>query len=283
VAAIGLGFSFAGISSEMNALQTIATEYASLGLSVIAALPRSKQPAMKWTAFQWEPPTLEEVEAIFSSDEDLNVAVICGAASQNLAVFDAETKTSFDELVNLFVDAGLEEKWFVETPRGGHAHIRLPAPVKSLKYGSVEVRSQGQYVLVPPSIHPTGSSYKFLQRSRRIAQAKTLAQLNWIDLEPVLGKPQKTLPRKALHLLNGRGNYKSRSETEQALITILVNAGYVFDEIWPFFARIKGRGSSGRWNRLIQLELPPGSNVAISQRESGAHMNPHPGSLHVTR
>ena len=76
-------------------LRTIAAEYAAHGLSTIVASPRSKVPLVEWKAYQYEPPSPFEREAMFSFERDLNIGVVCGAASRNLAIIDAESKPSF--------------------------------------------------------------------------------------------------------------------------------------------------------------------------------------------
>ena len=42
-------------------------------------------PLVEWKAYQYEPPSSHEREAMFSFGQDLNIGVVCGAASSNLA------------------------------------------------------------------------------------------------------------------------------------------------------------------------------------------------------
>lgn len=67
-----------------NSLQAIAADYARHHLSVFPALPKSKEPAGTWKAFQWEPPNEVERQALFSLNCNLNIGVICGVPSGNL-------------------------------------------------------------------------------------------------------------------------------------------------------------------------------------------------------
>jgi ECF sigma factor len=78
-------------------LRTIAAEYAAQGLSTIVAFLRSKVPLVEWKAYQYEPPSTCEREAMFAfEDHQLNIGVVCGAASNNLAIIDTESKRAFE-------------------------------------------------------------------------------------------------------------------------------------------------------------------------------------------
>ena len=77
-----------------------------------------------------------------------SIGVVCGAASQNLAVIDAETTLAFETQLRRCELAGIADTWIDETFRGGHILTRLPTAVKpkSFKSEGFEVRGQGQYV-----------------------------------------------------------------------------------------------------------------------------------------
>ncbi|SRR6266545_436823 len=242
--------------SDLHGLQAIAAEYASHGLAVIPGLPMSKEPAVPWRAFQREAPTRPEREAMFSVEYKLNLGVICGAVSQNLVVLDAETEKAFAETIHRCESAGFGDTWIVKTRRGGHVYFFLSQPVKPMKDADVEVRAQGQFVLMPPSTHPTGARYEFTRRPASIAQVPTLDALDWLKLEPAaLRNHHKQLPRNAWRLLQGEipDRYASRSEAEQAIITGLVNAGFSFDEI----------------SRVFQSYPAAGKYSEIRRRDSG--------------
>jgi len=147
-------------------LRAIAAAYAAQGLSTIVASPRSKVPLVEWKAYQYEPPSSHEREAMFSFGQDLNIGVVCGAASSNLAIIDAESKLSFTDQLNRCDRAGFANTWVDETHRGGHIYLSLPVAVKPklFKRDGYEVRAQGQFVLMPPSVHPSGAVYTFINQ-----------------------------------------------------------------------------------------------------------------------
>jgi len=233
------------VPNDLDSIQAIAADYSSHGLTVIPALPMSKEPAVPWRAFQREPPTSGEREAMFSVGYKINIGVICGHASHNLIVLDAETEKAFVDTVRRCESAGLANTWIVKTPRGGHVHLFAPKPVKPLKVRDVELRSQGQFVLMPPSIHPTGARYEFHRHSPSIAQVSSLDALGWLKLEfATTHSHYKRLPRNARRLLQGgkSDRYATRSEVEQAIVTGLVNAGFSFEQILSLFQNHPGAG-----------------------------------------
>jgi hypothetical protein len=228
---------------ERLAIQVIAEDYASHGLGVFPALPRSKEPAGSWKAYQWQPPSDIEREALFSLPYELNIGVICGAASNNLAGIDCETTRAFEETLRHVDRVGYSETWTVSTKRGGHVYLFLPVAVKPIaKCENVEVRAQGQFMLLPPSQHPSGPFYRFVNRPPEIATVRSLSDLDWLVFEEAGNGPG--LPRKAKLLLQGSfaERYNSRSEAEQAIVTVLVNASFPFEQILRLFSKYPAAG-----------------------------------------
>lgn len=220
-----------------SSLQSIAAQYASHGLSIVVASPRNKVPLINWKAYQYNPPSPFEREAMFSFEHDLNIGVVCGIASDNLAIIDAETREAFKTQLQRCELAGIADTWIDETFRGGHILTKTPVAVKpkSFKKEGFEVRAQGQFVLLPPSTHPSGKVYRFINQPASIVRVPSLDTLDWLKLEPA---PQhKPLPRKARQILRGEhyDQYVSRSEAEQAIVTTLVNSGFSFYETLAIF------------------------------------------------
>jgi Bifunctional DNA primase/polymerase, N-terminal len=241
----------------MNTLQNIAAEYASHGLTVIPALPRDKAAAVNWKPFQVEAPSEVLRNAMFA-EPGLNIAVVCGSVSGNFLNLDCETSRAFDREYDRCNRAGLSDTWVVRSPSGGgHISFRLPFPIKSRgKVNDVEIKAQDTYCLAPPSVAVSkvdGSlqSYQFANRSPTILTVESLDQLHWLHLERAsLHLAFRSYPRKAQRLLKGeweRHRYGSRSEVEQAIVTVLVNAGYSFDQILSAF---NNNPAAGKFSEL---------------------------------
>ena len=77
-------------------------------------------PLVEWKAYQYEPPSTSELDAMFSFEGNLNIGVVCGIASNNLAIIDAESKLAFEAQLRRCEQAGIANTWVNETWRGGH-------------------------------------------------------------------------------------------------------------------------------------------------------------------
>jgi len=243
----------------MNELQAIAAEYSAHGLTLIPALPGTKEAAVNWKAFQVEAPSERERDAMFA-EPGLNIAVLNGAVSGNVFQIDCETPRSFDAQYKHCHRAGLTNTWITRSPSGGgHISFRLPFPVKTRgKVEDVEILSEGRISLLPPSIAVSKAdgalhSYEFANHPAQILTIESPDQLHWLKLERAsLQTPFKAFPRRAQRMLEGewdRGRYASRSEAEQAIIASLVGAGFGWESIVSAFRRWPAAGKFAEISR----------------------------------
>jgi len=148
--------------------------YLNNNLCVIPIKFRSKEPLVKWEEYQFRLPTEEEVKKWFS-DPNKNIAIVCGKVSGNVIVFDFDDKEKFNEF--LLEVAGNEElleavknTWHVETGRGDQLIFRTTAEPKSKNFPNIKVNvlGDGRYVVVPPSVHPSGKRYTFKRDPKEV-------------------------------------------------------------------------------------------------------------------
>jgi len=249
----------------MNELQAIAADYAAHGLTLIPALPGTKEAAVNWKAFQVEAPSERERNAMFS-EPGLNIAVLNGAVSGNVMQIDAETPRAFDRQYELVDRAGLTNTWIMRSPSGGgHFSFRLPFTVKTRgKVEDVEILSEGRISLLPPSVAASKTdgalhSYQFANHPAQILTVESIDQLHWLNLERASLQTQfRAFPRKAQRLLEGewdRQRYASRSEVEQAIIASLVNGGFSWESILAAFRRYP---AAGKFTSISQADSHAG-------------------------
>jgi DNA-binding MarR family transcriptional regulator len=236
----------------LNKLQAVAADYAAHGLTVIPALPRTKEAALNWKTFQVDAPSERERNAMFS-EPGLNIAFVCGAVSGNVMQIDCETPRAFERQYALVNRAGLSDTWIDLSPSGGgHFSFRLPFPVKTRgKVEDVEILSEGRISLLPPSIAVSKTDgtlrpYETANRPAEILTVDSVDQLHWLNLERASLQTQfRAFPRKAQRMLEGewdRRCYASRSEVDQAIIASLVNAGFSWESILAAFRRYPAAG-----------------------------------------
>ncbi len=136
------------------------------GFSIIPLKANDKRPNIKsWEQYQAIPPTQEEIQKWLDDDLFHNIGIICGAVSNDLVVIDIDDEKVIDEIgikINKLFDQG---QWAVKTGKGYHIYCRHesnPGDLKKDNETHLEYRSNGGYVVAPPSIHPNGSQYRFL-------------------------------------------------------------------------------------------------------------------------
>ena len=134
-----------------------------MGLSLIPLQSRSKIPlnGFGWKPYQNSGTTPEQVDRWTEEYPSCNWAVLLGQPSGVIAV-DVDSTQAFRwcELQGGFNQA--PPIWF-ETGRGWQYLFHLPADLIDARgvnpHEGVEIRSNGQYSVIPPSIHPSGKPY----------------------------------------------------------------------------------------------------------------------------
>src|SRR5580765_278099 len=131
-------------------------------LQVFPCVPREKRPA---TASGCKDATTDAgtIRQWWEQEPDYNVAVATGAVSAVFAIdidgLDAEAELRKLEADHDKLPATVE----VITPRGRHLYFMMPhVPVRNSAgkvAAGIDVRGDGGYVLVPPSVHPSGKAY----------------------------------------------------------------------------------------------------------------------------
>jgi hypothetical protein len=131
-------------------------------LAVLACRPRDKRPA---TANGLKDATtdLDVIRAWWRSEPQFNVAIATGKVS-GIFVVDVDGLDAEAELRKLEAEHGaLPRSVETLTGRGRHIYLKMPnVPVRNSagKLGpGLDIRGDGGYCLVPPSIHPSGKSY----------------------------------------------------------------------------------------------------------------------------
>jgi hypothetical protein len=206
-----------------------ALAYNRAGYNVIPLIPNDKIPVGAWRFWQTRAQSAAWVERTFAA-HDGNIGTLGGVTSTpggRLYPFylDFDDRGAYGELA-----PECPPTRRVETRRGGHVWLFAHAPVRSKAYKrhGFEVRGVGQYVMGPPSIHPSGLRYEFTDELATVAVADTLP---FVDLEfdsiPETYTPN--LPRLAQRILHSDEKtlsaYPTRSEIDAALVMALVNSG----------------------------------------------------------
>jgi hypothetical protein len=131
------------------------------GLSVFPCLPRKKEPA---TSRGFKDATRDGalIRSWWACNPDFNIAVATGRPSGVFAVDvdDAEAELARLEAEHNTLPPSVE----VVTAKGRHIYFRLPAQIEVRSSTNklahhIDIRGDGGYALLPPSIHPSGRAY----------------------------------------------------------------------------------------------------------------------------
>ena len=250
------------------------TEYHRQELKVIPLKAGSKIPALK-PAYDRPFLSLQECENYFYNT-DFNIGVECGRASKGFFVIDFDDRSlskKYKSEINAFRKIGAP---VVETKRGFHIWTRCPEAVGRAfeKVDKIDFKNSG-HVVVPPSIIPFNEeqqlklfSYSFREDLKQIPEIK-LEQIPFKSREritpgtdlirtesgiliPYDERPHG-IPMRLFQALDGiKGEYPSRSEADQALITYCVNNGWTAENIIYLFevhatkeTKFKEKGNHG--------------------------------------
>jgi hypothetical protein len=143
----------------MLSLKDAAIEYAQLGYSVFPVKPLDKAPPLIKEWQKWATTDVEQVRRWWNDWPSANVAIHCAG----MLVIDIDGAEWSEENWETFSEMAQVTNWIVDTPRNGGMHYwyRLPEGEKvpnsvSQAAKGVDVRSDGGYVLVPPSRRDCG-------------------------------------------------------------------------------------------------------------------------------
>lgn len=142
-----------------NPLMLWGKKYIALGWSIIPVSSKGKEPLIPWGEFQQRCANHTELETWFTKWPNMNLGVVTGAIS-HLVVVDADGSEGLKSLVQ----GRLTSSVIALTGKGKQVFYKWTEPVgnsvKKLAPG-VDIRGDGGFVVVPPSIHSNGKIYRW--------------------------------------------------------------------------------------------------------------------------
>jgi len=132
-----------------------AVKYLQYGFSIIPIGP-NKQPLLSWKEYQSRKPTTKELEGWSNLDNLRGLAVVTGKIS-GVFVLDVDEGGKVEDLPQTPI---------VRTGSGIHYFFKYPENIDIKNTTGfrpkVDIRGEGGYAILPPTIHPNGKEYKWL-------------------------------------------------------------------------------------------------------------------------
>ena len=147
------------VKTDENELLKTALQYHEHGWCIIP-IPQGKKAArIRWKQYQAKRPTGEQVRRWFAGN-NRNIAVVLGGVSGDLACRDFDTMAEYERWANSYPELARVLPT-VRTAKGLHVYFK--GDVQGIKRTSNgELRGAGGYCLLPPSLHPSGVIYEWL-------------------------------------------------------------------------------------------------------------------------
>jgi len=188
--------SFTSVNEFKTVVLSYALTYLQRNLSVIPLVYGDKKPAIEWKEYQGRRSTEDEVKEWFS--KLYNVGIVCGSVSNNLIVIDFDSEDKFKEFYEKLDKAYPELRdtilntWMVETGKGRHVYLRVKMDpgefrekmrTKVRLVEGVDIKAEGGYVVAPPSLHPSGKQYRFINAG---GVNDPIAEVSYEDFQKIL-------------------------------------------------------------------------------------------------
>ncbi len=164
----GAGQSQARPRFSWPALRGAIAFYEKEGVCYLPAGWGRKNPALdSWEEFETRLPTMAEKADWFHEGKATNIGVVCGGVSGGLVILCFNAPDGAREFFEEERWQKLPEATFItQSVRGYHVWLRSDTPIKSQKVPKdeneswLEIRSDGNFTVAPPSLHPDGVLYQ---------------------------------------------------------------------------------------------------------------------------
>ena len=168
-----------------------ALHYLEKGWSIVP-VGIDKKPLTEWKKYQQERPTKEQVTKLFTDYPTANIGIVTGAIS-NLIVVDIDPRHNgdnqpFNRITTVTAKTG---------GGGWHYYFKNEEGIQNqvgIREG-IDIRGEGGFVIVPPSVHQSGKSYEWIM-SPEATKIFPLPEFvkEWINKTGKIGKKSNWKP-----------------------------------------------------------------------------------------
>ncbi len=150
----------------MSSLADAALGILRQGFPVFPVDQATKRPLVKWQPYQKQVPTEEQINDWWTRWPDANIGMATGRISC-LVVVDCDSEEATRRFVDTYPE--VQDTSQAETGRGRHFFFQWEAGIRydarKIFGKEIDVRGEGGFVILPPSLHANGKLYRWLNES----------------------------------------------------------------------------------------------------------------------
>jgi hypothetical protein len=164
----------------MTTILETALFWKNIGIATIPIKFRDKKPDLNWHDFKTRLPSYTELQRWFTGNLH-NIGLIVGW--NNLVVIDFDNLSTYTHWLLWTSKRGgisqfiAERTYQVKTARGIHIYVYLPQADQNRKLPGIDIKARNGYVLIPPSVHPSGINYQPINPNNHIVMAEALSDI----------------------------------------------------------------------------------------------------------
>jgi hypothetical protein len=225
-----------------NELLTAALKYYDMGFSIIPITSGQKDPPyIKWTPYQTQRATKEEIISWWTKWPNANIAIVTGKLSKLFIADLDKYKPAFnvEKSLEFFPDSLITPTSL--SPRGGeHLYFSYPEGFnlsgRADEKIAIDFRAEGNYIVAPPSINGTGKPYE------------------WVN--SILDTPLATVPDLYITYIKNNTIYRNVTEKNESVTScdININQGSRNQTLFHI-ANLLTRGGAKKEENLNVLKL----------------------------
>ena len=156
-------------------------DFSTIGIAVIPVFYQSKKPSVRWQKYQHELPSPPAILRWFRPGRRTNAAVVCGW--RGLTVLDFDTLQGYVQWQawaigwNQVAREIATSTYRVKTSRGMHVYVFIEETPRCGHFQWGDIKGRGGYVLIPPSVHPSGTAYTAIDEHAPILSCARLDEI----------------------------------------------------------------------------------------------------------
>lgn len=167
-----------------------------IGCSVIPVSGKSPASGCRWGKYIKSLPSQRQLGKWFGDDRGFGIGVILGDVSQSLCVRDFDEQSSYDSWRASNPSLAMELPTVI-TARGAHVYYRSESCKPKCSLGDGEIRGNGNYVVAPPSAHPSGIIYSWMNPLDRLPRFLDPVESGFATAEQMAPRERRRNPRES--------------------------------------------------------------------------------------